>query len=65
MDKIEYLMRAEKYAETRGDEYYFKHYYSSCREYNDVVESVWLTLRWLYDEEVANLLKFQYWGPSL
>lgn len=65
MDKLEFLKRAERYAEARGDEYYFKHWYTKYREYYNVSDSVWCALTWLYDEETAKLLKYQYYGPSL
>lgn len=65
MDKLEFLKRAERYAEARGDEYYFKHWYNKYREYYNVSDSVWCALTWLYDEDTAKLLKYQYYGPSL
>lgn len=65
MNKLEFLKRAEAYTEKRNDDYFFKEYYTKYREYHNVEDSVWLALRRLYDEEVANLLQYQYWGPSL
>lgn len=66
MNKLEFLKRAEAYAEKRNDEYFFKEYYTKYREWSyNIQESVWLALRDLYDVEVADLLKYQYWGPSL
>ena len=65
MDKMEFLNRGERYAEARGDGYFFKQYYTAYREYHNMEDSVWLTLRWLYDEDSADLLKYQYWGPVL
>lgn len=65
MDKLGFLIRAEKYAEARGDENYFKHWYTRYREWYGVEDSVWCALTWLYDEDTAKLLKYQYWGPSL
>ena len=59
MDKMQYLIRAEKYAAVRGDEYFFKHWYTRYREYYNVEDSVWCALTWLYDEEVAKLLKYR------
>ena len=57
---MEFLLRAERYAEARGDGGLFKHYYSSYREWYNVEDSVWCALTWLYDEDVAKLLKYQY-----
>ena len=65
MDKLEFLKRAEKYAEARGDELFFKEYYTKYREFYNVSDSVWCALTWLYDEDVAKLLKYQYYGPTL
>ena len=62
---MDFLIRAEKYAMARGDENFFKHWYTRYREYYNVEDSVWCALTWLYDEDVAKLLKYQYWGPTL
>lgn len=62
---MDFLIRAERYAEARGDEYWFKNLYTSYREYNNVADSVWKTLSYLYSNETADLLEFQYWGPEL
>ena len=59
MSTMDFLIRAEKYATARGDENYFKHYYTLYRGWHNVEESVWCTLAWLYDEDTANLLKYQ------
>ena len=57
---MDYLIRAEKYAEARGDEMWFKNLYTGFREYNGVADSVWKTLSHLYSNEVADeLLEFQ------
>ena len=57
---MDFLIRAERYAMARGDENYFKHWYTRYREWYNVEDSVWCALTWLYDEEVAKLLKYQY-----
>lgn len=62
---LDFLNRGERYAEARGDEYFFKEWYTKYREHYDVEYSVWHTLRWLYDDDTANLVKYQYWGPAL
>lgn len=59
MDKLGFLIRAERYAQARGDENFFKEYYTRYREYHNVDDSVWCALTWLYDENVAKLLKYQ------
>jgi hypothetical protein len=56
---MDFLIRAEKYAGARGDENWFKHYYTKYREWYNVEDSVWCALTWLYDEDVAKLLKYQ------
>ena len=65
MDKMQFLIRAEKYAAARGDENFFKHWYTRYREYYNVEDSVWCALTWLYDEDVAKLLKYQYCEVAL
>ena len=54
---MDYLVRAERYAEARGDENHFKHYYTLYRTQYSAENSVWATLAWLYDDSVADLLK--------
>ena len=56
---MEFLKRAERYAEARGDEYWFADIYSRYREYNGVTDSVWKTLSYLYGDSVADQLEFQ------
>ena len=57
--KMEFLIRAERYAEARGDEYWFKNLYTGFREYNNINESVWKTLSYLYGNHTADLFEFQ------
>ena len=57
---MDFLIRAENYATERGDENWFKFYYTNYREWFNVEDSVWRTLTWLYDEDTAKLLKYQY-----
>jgi hypothetical protein len=54
--KMDFLIRAELYAEAHGDEMRFKNLYTGFREYNGVADSVWKTLSYLYGSRVANLL---------
>ncbi len=56
---MDFLIRAEKYAEVRGDDMWFKHVYAIHREYNNVADSVWKTLAYLYNDYTADLLEFQ------
>jgi hypothetical protein len=56
---VEFLQRAERYAEARGDDMFFKWVYSNHREYNDVTLSVWKTLSYLYSDEVADEIEDQ------
>lgn len=56
---FDFLQRAERYAEARGDENFFKNFYVNYREYNSVTDSVWKTLSYLYGDDVANMLEFQ------
>ncbi len=60
IDKMAYLKRAQDYCAARDDDNWFNHVYANYREYYNVVDSVFYTLSWLYDEEVAKLLKYQY-----
>ena len=60
MYKLEFLKRAEAYTEARGDDMYFKNLYTGFREYNNVDDSVWKTLSYLYDADTAQLLKYKY-----
>ena len=57
---IEFLKRAERYTEARGDEMYFKNLYTGFREYNNVEDSIWKTLSYLYDVDTANMLEYKY-----
>jgi hypothetical protein len=65
MNPMDFLIRAEKYTEARGDEFWFKNLYTGFRQYNGVADSVWKTLAYLYDNDTADLLEYQYWGPAL
>jgi len=56
---MEFLQRAERYAEARGDLNYFREAYTVLREYHTVQDSVWKALAYLYDGYVADLLDFQ------
>lgn len=55
----EYLERAERYADARGDLREFINLYVGFRRYNNIEESVWKTLSYLYGNNSAYLLKDQ------
>jgi hypothetical protein len=55
----EYLERAERYADARGDLREFINLYVGFRRYNNIEESVWKTLSHLYGNNSAYLLKDQ------
>lgn len=59
---MNFLNTAERYAEARGDWSQFKNLYLGFREYNNVSDSVWKTLAYMYSVETADLLKYQYWS---
>jgi len=54
---MDYLRRAELYAWEQGDEFYFKNLYSQLRDFNDVEDSVWKALSYLYSNKVADQLE--------
>lgn len=56
---MEFLQRAERYAEARGDLNYFREAYTILRENNSVEDNVWKALQYLYDGYVADLLELQ------
>ena len=56
---MDFLIRAEQYAEVRGDEFWFKNLYTGFRQYNGVSDSVWKTLSYLYGNSTADLLEAQ------
>lgn len=57
---MDFLIRAEKYTEARGDEIWFKNLYTGFRQYNGVTDSVWKTLSYLYGNETADMLEKHY-----
>lgn len=57
---MEFLKRAERYAEARGDENYFREAYTLLREFNSVEDSVWKAVAYLYDGYVADLLELEW-----
>jgi hypothetical protein len=54
---MDYLICAEQYAEAHGDENYFKWIYTCNRENFDIEHSVWLTLKYLYSDQIADQLQ--------
>lgn len=57
---MDFLIRAERYAEARGDENWFKNIYAFFRQTHDVTDSVWKTLAYLYNEDTADKLEKYY-----
>lgn len=56
---MDFLKRAQKYTEVRGDEFWFSHIYTGYREHHGVEDSVWMTLNYLYGKNSADLLFYQ------
>lgn len=56
---MDFLKLAEQYAAARGDEMWFKEVYTQLREYNNVNDSVWKTLSYLYNSYIADRLELQ------
>lgn len=54
---MDYLKRAERYCEARGDENWFRNLYTGYRQYYSVSDSVWKTLSYLYGIETATRLE--------
>lgn len=54
---MDFLKRAQSYAEANGDEMYFIEWYSTFRKEYDVRTSVWNALVWLYSDHIATLVE--------
>lgn len=54
---MKYLICAEQYVEARGEEAFFKWVYSVAREHNNVNDSVWKALSYMYGDTVADAIK--------
>jgi hypothetical protein len=54
---MKFLIRAEEYAKSQGDCYWFKHLYSKNREYDSVRDAVRRTLEYLYGNDIADMLE--------
>lgn len=61
---MEYLCRAYYYTEARDDIDSFRNLYQGFREYNDVTDSVWKTLSWLYSNHVADEILLECLSPA-
>ena len=55
---MDFLIRAEKYAEARGHAVFFKWIYANHRESHGITDSVWKSLSYLYGDSVADLVEF-------
>ena len=60
VDKMAFMRRAEDYTSKRGDYNIFVALYKKYRQWYGVSDSVFCALTWLYDEDTANLLQYQY-----
>jgi hypothetical protein len=56
---MDFLKRAETYTESRGDDVFFNWIYANHREDNNVRDSVWKSLSYLYGNSVADMLEVQ------
>ena len=54
---MEFLTRAEEYAQFKGDAIWFQDWYWTFRNEYGVRDSVWNTLAYLYDDAVADELE--------
>ena len=54
MTAMEFLDRAERYAEARGDLPQFSQRYNHYRYWNKVRTSTWMALDYLYGQDIAN-----------
>ena len=57
---MDFLIRAEKYAEARGDDLWFKNLFTGFRQYNNMPDAVWKTLAYLYGNDTADMLEQHY-----
>jgi hypothetical protein len=47
------LVKAVNFVESRGDDDWFREVYSNYREFNGVKDSIFMSLSYLYNNEVA------------
>jgi hypothetical protein len=57
MSATEFLVRAERYAEARGDYQAFTEKYCHYRLNYGVRDSAWMALDWFYGQDSANLVE--------
>lgn len=55
--KLKFLAAAQEYALHRGDDDMFCELYCNYRPNEDIQESTWLTLSYLYGNEVADKIE--------
>lgn len=55
----DFLRRAERYSESKGDEILFREVYSKFRERFNITESTWRALEHLYSDVVADDIEDQ------
>lgn len=56
---IDFLIRAEKYADSTGDLGEFSSRYAYYRQNHSIKESTWKSLDYLYGQDVANRIEQQ------
>jgi len=56
---MDFLKRAQQYAQVRGDDNWFREVYTQLRQHYNVDESVWKTLQYLYGSYTADVLELQ------
>jgi len=56
---MDYLKLAQEYACQHGDDNWFCNLYTGFRAYNNVTDSVWKTLSYLYGNDLADQLQKQ------
>jgi len=61
---MEYLNKAEAFAESRGDLEEFRELYIELREHNSVDYSVWRALSYLYGAYQADLFELSIRGTE-
>lgn len=54
---MNFLRRAQNFCDDQGDGDWFRNLYTGFRAYNNVGDSVWKTLSYLYGNKVADELE--------
>ena len=62
MQTFDFLAKAQKFCEDKGDDDWFSHHFTRYREVYSIKDSVWYTLAYLYSDEDADQFFDKYWG---